>query len=392
MIIRDEGIKNKERFENMAPFTVEEAKKAMDFVVLKAREGLSEFTDKFPAAASKNLIYPATENIGWTTGFWTGILWLCYQYTGDEEFKKAAELQCKSFKKRIEEHYAVDHHDMGFLYSPSCVEGYKLTLDKDMKDAAIMAADNLISRYHEKGEFIQAWGPLDEAESYRLIIDCMNNIPLLFWASEVTGDDKYREIAIKHANTSANNVIREDSSTYHTFYFDINTGAPLKGVTAQGYSDDSAWARGQAWGVSGFPIAYAYTKNPVYTEIAQKLTNFFLNRLPGDYVPYWDLIFGDGSGEERDSSAAAIAVCGMLELNSLITCEYTGVYKNAVSAIMRSLTENYTAKNCNSNGILLHAVYGKPQGNGVDECNIWGDYYYAEALMRIIDPSFKLCW
>ena len=164
MIIRDEGIKNKERFENMAPFTVEEAKKAMDFVVLKAREGLSEFTDKFPAAASKNLIYPATENIGWTTGFWTGILWLCYQYTGDEEFKKAAELQCKSFKKRIEEHYAVDHHDMGFLYSPSCVEGYKLTLDKDMKDAAIMAADNLISRYHEKGEFIQAWGPLDEAE------------------------------------------------------------------------------------------------------------------------------------------------------------------------------------------------------------------------------------
>lgn len=392
MIIKDEGIKNRERFENIAPFTVRDAKEAMDFVVLKAREGLSEFTDRFPAAASENLIYPPTENVGWTTGFWTGILWLCYQYTGDEEFKKAAELQCKSFKKRIEDHCGVDHHDMGFLYSPSCVEGYKLTLDEDMKNAAIMAADNLISRYHEKGEFIQAWGPLDSAESYRLIIDCMNNIPLLFWASEVTGDNKYRDIAIKHADTSANNVIREESSTYHTFYFDINTGAPLKGVTHQGYSDDSAWSRGQAWGISGFPIAYAYTKNPEYAEITQKLTNFFLNRLPKDYVPYWDLVFGDGSGEERDSSAAAIAVCGMLELNSLITCEYTGVYENAVSAIMRSLTENYTAKNCKSNGILIHAVYGKPQGNGIDECNIWGDYYYAEALMRIINPNFKICW
>ena len=391
-MIIDEGIKYKERYLKIPPFSRSEAAAAMDYVAEKTEKNITDFTEKFPSSASRNLMYEKTENTDWTNGFFTGLLWLCYEYTGKSKFKKTAELQCESFKNRIDKKIAVDHHDMGFLYSPSCVAGYNITKSEKMKEAAISAANQLITRFREKGKFIQAWGKLDVEESYRLIIDCMNNLPLLFWATEVTGDKKYASIAQKHAKTTLNNIIREDSSTHHTFYFDVKTGAPLKGVTSQGYSDESAWARGQAWGVSGFPIAYRYTKNEEYTEAACKVANFFLNRLPDDYIPYWDLIFDDKSNQERDSSASAIAVNGLMELTTQNIGKYKQIYEGAISAILRSLSSNYTTRGKESNGILLHGVYNKPGNVGIDECMIWGDYYYAEALMRIINPERRNCW
>lgn len=396
--IIDEGIKNKAKFTDVPPMTRDEAKKALDFIIKKIDENLDEFTYKFPAAASENNVYPATENVGWTTGFWTGILWLAYEYTGDEKYRKVAEIQCESFDNRIEKQIDVDHHDLGFLYTLSCVAGYKLTGNEKMKETALKAADKLITRYKEKGQFIQAWGAVDDPKAYRLIIDCYLNLPLLFWASEVTGDKKYHDIAYNHAQTALENVIRDDSSAFHTFYFDPETGAPDHGATAQGYSDDSSWSRGQAWAVYGFPLAYTYTKDKNFLSAAEKVTNFFLNRLPEDYICYWDLIFNDGSGQERDSSAAAIAVCGMLEFLKHVNDEYAPFYENACAAITRSLAENYTTVNTpESNGILLHAVYAnvnyvREVGNGVDECNIWGDYYYMEALMRYYNKDWKLYW
>lgn len=391
-MIIDEGIKTTRRYENISPFTESDARCAMDYVASKVRKCISIFGDKFPAPASARLVYPLIDNNDWTNGFWTGLLWLCYGYTDDKVFRDAAYRNCLSFKERIEKQISVDHHDLGFLYSPSCVEGYKLTGDVMMKNAAVAAADRLLLRFHSKGNFIQAWGRMDDPEAYRLIIDCMNNIPLLFWASEATGDGKYADIARLHADTSSKTVIRSDASTHHTFYFDPKTGAPLKGVTNQGFSDDSAWARGQAWGISGFSLAYTYTGKEDYIALVEKVANYFLNRLSADYIPYWDLIFSDGSGEEKDSSAAAVAVCGLLELLKTYDGKYASVYRSAVSAIMRSLAENYTTVGKESTGILMHSVYGKPQGRGIDECTAWGDYYYAEALMRIINPDFPLCW
>lgn len=138
---------------------------------------------------------------------------------------------------------------MGFLYTLSCVAAYKLTGNETGKEAALMAADKLISRFQIKGEFIQAWGELGAKDNYRLIIDCLLNLPLLYWATEVSGDEKYAQIADKHTKTSLNNLIRGDNSTYHTFFFDPESGVPVKGVTHQGYKDGSAWARGQAWGI-----------------------------------------------------------------------------------------------------------------------------------------------
>lgn len=392
--IMDEGIKDVKKYETAPVLTQEQLREAFDQALKKIDMGLDVFTDKFPAPASINNIYPAIENTEWTSSFWTGMLWLAYEITGEEKYKKVAEINLESFKKRIDEKIAVGTHDLGFLYSLSCVAAYKLTGNEEAKATAIKAADYLIIRYKEKGEFIQAWGDINDPKNYRLIIDCLMNLPLLYWASEVTGDKKYYDIAYKHMKTAIANVIREDASTFHTFYFDPETGAPVKGVTHQGYSDDSCWARGQAWGIYGLPLSYIYTKDESLKGIYQKITNYFLNRLPEDYVPYWDLIFTSGD-EERDSSSASIAVCGMLEMNKWLDDNdpMKSIYNNAVQLMLKSLIDNYTTKDVpESNGLLLHAVYGKPNGSGVDECNIWGDYYYMEALVRLLKPEWKLYW
>ena len=154
------------------------------------QSNLGEFTYQFKKAYSEDNFYNPTTNEDWTTGFWTGQLWLAYEHTDDERFKEAAEIQIDSFLERIEKKIGVDHHDMGFLYSPSCVAGYKLEGNENGKKAAIMAADQLVARFHEKGEFIQAWGSMSEPDNYRLIIDCLLNLPLLYWATDITGADK----------------------------------------------------------------------------------------------------------------------------------------------------------------------------------------------------------
>jgi len=391
--IIDEGIKDMKKFETAPVLTQEQLKDAFHQALKKIDENLETFTYKFPASASKNNVYPAVDNTDWTSSFWTGMLWLAYEMTGDEKYRKVAEIHLDSFKERIEEGKHIDTHDLGFLYSLSCVAAYKPTGNEDAKETALKAANHLIGRYKEKGEFIQAWGSIHDPKNYRLIIDCCMNLPLLYWASEVTGDMKYHEIAYKHLKTAMATVIREDASTYHTFYFDPDTGAPLKGVTHQGYSDDSCWSRGQAWGIYGLPLSYVYTKDKEIIEVYKKITNYFLNRLPEDYIPYWDLIFTSGD-EPRDSSAATIAVCGMLEMDQWLDEKdpMKKIYSNAVQLILKSLMDNYTTKDMpESNGLLLHAVYGKPQGNGVDECNIWGDYYYMEALVRLM-KDWKRYW
>ena len=357
------------------------------------------FINTFPRPCSTNYVYPGILNGGewddWTSGFWTGMLWLAYEITGEERYRKTAFFQIKSYDERITNKVAVNHHDLGFLYTPSVVAGYKITGNERAKQAGLKAANHLLGRYKEKGEFIQAWGDLNDPTAYRLIIDCNLNVPLLFWASEVTGDSKYREIATKHINTAAKVVVREDSSTHHTFYFDPETGNPVKGVTAQGAGDDSAWARGQAWGVYGFPLAYSYLKDEKFVELFKRVTNYFLNHLPSDDICYWDLMFDENSGEERDTSSAAIAVCGMLEMIKYLPDSDPDkkIYENAVNSIMKSLITKYTTKNIEySNGLLTQAVYSKPNGSGVDECCIWGDYFYMEALVRIMKPEWKKYW
>jgi len=377
-------------FAEYPEITPEEIDGALTFCNAQILRVLPEFTDCFQKAYSENDFYQPSPNTDWTCGFWTGEIWLAYEYSGDERLRKAAEVQVQSFLNRIERKIAVDHHDMGFLYTPSCVAAYKLTGNEDARRAAILAADQLICRYHPVGEFIQAWGAMGAPENYRLIIDCLLNLPLLYWASEETGDAKYREIAEKHIHTAVKNVIREDYSTWHTFFFNPETGEPDHGATCQGYRDGSAWARGQAWGVYGLALAYRYTRREEYIDLFRHVTEFFLRHLPQDLVPYWDLEFTDGDDQPRDSSSASIAACGMLEMAKYLKPDEAEAYRATAKRLMKALYDGYAVKDPKeSNGLVLHSTYSNhsPYNTcnhyGVDECNIWGDYFYMEALMRL---------
>ena len=391
-------------FENMPLITEEEINTALDFCTGQVEANLPKFTDKFQKAYSENNFYQPIDNDYWTTGFWTGEIWLSYEYAKEnkeetaEKLRRAGEIQIDSFLNRIDKKIEVDHHDMGFLYSPSCVAGYKLIGSQKGKEAAIKAADQLITRFHPIGEFIQAWGPMDAPENYRLIIDCLLNLPLLYWASEETGDHKYREIAEKHIHTAIKNVIREDYSTWHTFFFNMETGEPDHGATCQGYQDGSAWARGQAWGIYGCALAYKYTKREEYISIFRHVTQYFLEHLPKDMVPFWDLEFTDGDDQPRDSSAASIAACGMLEMAKTLDDEEAAIYIAYAKKLIKSIYDNYAVKDSKlSNGLVLHSTYSNHSPyntcdhKGVDECNSWGDYFYMEALTRL-HKDWELYW
>lgn len=366
---------------------------AIDYVAKQTDNNLEVFSEQFPAPSSEALIYPKWENVEWTPGFWTGMLWLLYEDTNDKKYLEVLNSLITTFEKRLDEDTTLETHDIGFLYTLSTLAGYKIRKEKKYLDLSLRAADRLMDRYHKKAEIIQAWGNLsDPVQQGRMIIDCMLNLPLLYDMSEITGNLEYRNAAYHHAKQAEKYLVREDFSTYHTFYMDVRTGEPIKGTTAQGYSDQSAWARGQAWGVYGFVLSYVHTEDHSFLETAMKIADYFIDRLPKDFVPYWDLYFQEGD-EYRDSSAAGILACGLLEISKhlAITNPIREKYEETALNIIYSLYKNYTTAGEMSNGILKHAVYSIPHGNGVDECCIWGDYYYLEALMRL-KKSWNLYW
>jgi len=384
--------------------------RAVRTALLKIDGLLEKFLHKFPGSNTRNNIYeyrkpgvnenptkdPVEEggNFDWTTGFWTGMIWLAYELTGNEKYRAAAEIHVDSFRDRIVRKIDCDTHDLGFLYTLSCVAAAKLTGSRKAEQTALMAADHLMTRYHPKAGIIQAHGDLSDPRLRgRMIIDGMMNLPLLYWASEVTGNPVYRAIAESHARQTMRYIVREDASTWHTYYFDVDTGEPRHGDTLQGYADDSCWSRGQAWGIYGFTLSYVHTGERQFLETAMKLAHYFLNRLPDDLVVYWDLIFTDDHGEEKDSSASAIVVCGLLEMaRRLPEGAERDYFFNAAQAILGSLIDGYaTNVSEKSNALLLHSVNFKKAGRGVDEACLWGDYFYLEALVRM-KRDWKMYW
>ncbi len=380
----------KEQLKNYPPTSDREANAALDAAAGLVLENIRVFRDCFPKCNSENNFYSKTENLDWTEGFWTGEIWLAYERTGDTRLKESALCQVRSFYERIRNKINVNHHDMGFLYTPSCVAAYKLTGSVEGRDAALMAADNLLTRFHEKGQFFQAWGDMGDRNNYRLIIDCLMNMPLLFWASKVTGNGIYAEKARAHIITAMSCLIRPDSSTHHTYFFDPDTGKPVKGVTNQGNRDGSAWARGQAWAIYGSALAFRELGDEKYANIFRLVADYFIAHLPEDLVPYWDFDFDTGSDEPRDSSSGVIAVCGMLEMSARLPKVEARRYTDSARKILKAITDMCAVTDSGvSNGLLLHGTYARKtptnscRNGGVDECCAWGDYFYMEALTRL---------
>lgn len=382
--------------------TEKERLDAIDNAVAIIRRNLPEYTYKCQDTNTVDGIYKPIDNIEWTTGFWPGELWLAYLASDDEVFAHAAGIFVESFLERIKKHIAVDHHDMGFLYTPSCVAAYMLTHNAHAREAALMAADNLISRFQEKGQFIQAWGAMGADDNYRYIIDCMLNLPLLYWAEKETGKSIYREIALKHTKTCIANSFRPDYSSFHTFFMNKETGEPVRGETCQGYKADSSWARGQAWAVYGLALAYRHTGEKSYLDLFEHVSDYFREKLPEDMIPYWDLIFTSGD-EPRDSSSGSIVACGFLEAAD--SYEKNGEYEKArkyrkmAKELLKAIYDTCMVKKDEEgiNGLVKHGTYSKksPYNTctpaGVDECVSWGDYYWLEALVRL-GGSWKSWW
>ena len=352
-------------------------------ILEKIEKNLDVFVTEYPHVGVDNRYRPEKNDI-WTSSFFIGMAYLAYDITGDKKYIRHRDAYLESFEKRLRERRGISH-DLGFLYTLSAVADYKLTKDSRAKELAGRAADMLAERYNEKGKYIQAWHEIGAGyPDANIIIDTMLNLPLLYGS----GNPAYFEMAKNHAKTAAHSLVRKDYSTFHGYLVRPETGELVKGVTYQGYADDSVWARGQAWAVYGYALTYRYTKEPLFLQVAKETEKVFRQNLPEDCVPYWDFHFTDENPDIRDTSAAAIYCCGLLELAKYVEAEESEEYQRIVYTILASLHKHYTLGK-EYNGVLAAGMYHR--NDGADECVIWGDYFYMEAVVRLL-KDWELFW
>ncbi|MEM6321100.1 MAG: glycoside hydrolase family 88 protein [Bacteroidota bacterium] len=315
----------------------------------------------------------------WTSGFYAGKLWQLYRFSEDKRLEKAAT-QWTAFQKK--ERFDDHTHDLGFKVYCSFGEGYRLMNDGDYKQVIIDASEQLIQRYSEKVGAIRSWDHNRDKWEYPVIIDNMMNLEMLFVASKLSGNPEYYEIADKHAQKTLANHFRPDNSSYHVIDYYPENGKVRKRNTHQGHSHESAWSRGQAWGLYGFTVTYRETKNPQYLEQAKKIADFFFTHpnMPKDKVPYWDFNAPNIPNEERDASAAAIAASGLIEL-SQYDPKNSEKYLAWADEVLTSLSSKpYEATT--PPFFLTQCVGSKPHNSEVNVPLNYADYYYVEALMR----------
>lgn len=325
----------------------------------------------------------------WTSGFFPGSLWYGYELTGDDSFKKSA-IQYSALLKEIQ--YFKEDHDMGFrMY---CSYGNELRLLNDTLKVApllVTSSETLSSRYSDKTKSIRSWDA--GSWSYPVIIDNMMNLELLFWASKFTGNPKYKDIAINHANTTMKNHFRTDYSSYHVVSFNRETGEVESKGTLQGYSDASAWARGQAWGLYGYTIMYRFTKDQKYLNLAKHIAAYIINHpnKTKDLIPYWDYNAPTIPNVPRDASAAAITASALLELSTMVEGKDKKFYFNFAETILKNLSSpNYLAKKGENGGFILkHSVGFLAKGVDVDSPINYADYYYLEGIVRYLNLQKK---
>jgi len=320
----------------------------------------------------------------WTSGFFPGQLWMLHEATGDQALRQAAEHWTANLTSQARR---TNTHDVGFMIFDSFGQGFRVTGSASYKQTLLTAATSLATRFDEDVGAIRSW---DIGRwQYPVIIDNMMNLELLLWASKNGPDpgqnQQWHDIAVRHADVAAANHIREDGSTYHVFDFDPVTGKPLGPYRHQGSSVNSTWARGQAWAIYGFTMVYRETGQLRFLETAMRAADYFLDNLPVDSVPYWDFDAPGIRQEPKDSSSAAIAASGLVELSQLVHSASQGdQYLDAARRILDLLRSNqYLSDRSVSRGILLHGTGGKPQNSEIDVSLIYGDYYFIEALLRL---------
>ncbi|MBO5370582.1 MAG: glycoside hydrolase family 88 protein [Clostridia bacterium] len=401
-------INNPERFKGDHSIAPEKLQAAIKKATDKLASKLDIYKDGFPQNMKQDgtsyNFYKIGENNSWQSGMHTGTLILAYQLTGEQKFLDATINHIPTyqhrFDNRAERKYDMNSHDVGFAFSPSMVALYKLTGNEDAKRLALGAALHFYNiAYSERGKFIVR-SPMRATEDWacRTMMDTLMNAPLLFWAGEETDNTMFTEAAYNQEKITRDLLIREDGSSYHHYQFDPITHKPVGGVTFQGNRDESTWSRGQAWGVYGFAIGYDYTGDDSLLKVQNDTVAYTLNNLPDDLIPYWDYDFTTGSDEPRDSSAAIISACGMLEAIKYMpeNAPEIEIYQNAASMLVEAVIDKYTGDTDN-NGLGYDGLYWGCTGArkfdiGIEGCAQYGDYFYLEALLRLSDPDWKRFW
>ena len=352
----------------------------------KTVESLPDST-RYPNMTDRKGVWITNNRYHWTSGFFTGCLWQMYEYTGDNLWKNRAMKWTAPLGEMKD---AARDHDIGFQIFLSYGNGYRLTRNEEYKKVVMKAAESLAKRFDPKVGLMMSWNPnepwnLHKNWKFPVIVDNLMNLELLFWAAQNGGNPEWLTIAETHTLNTAKYHVRDDGSVYHVIDFDPETGAIRKKDTHQGYSVESAWARGNAWGIYGFTMAYRYTKNPVFLETAEKIANFFISNLPDNFIPYWDFRAPEIPDEPRDSSAAAIVASALLELETYTKdlSAQTRYHTTALSILESLSSPDFLAEGTPSSGLLLHGVWHKPINGGIDVSLIYGDCYFLEALLRL---------
>lgn len=336
-------------------------------------------TTAYPNVTTSTGTWDTSGSSSWTSGFFPGTLWLLYERTQDTKWKSAAQ----SWQSSIEsQKNNTSTHDVGFMLMSSFGQGARLTNDASYKQVLLTGAKSLSTRYSSIVGCIKSWN--STSTEYQVIIDNMMNLELLFWAARNGGDRAFYDIALSHALKTRENHVRPDGSTYHLVTYDPANGSVRSRTTVQGYSNTSTWSRGQAWAIYGFSIAYRETEDTRMLETARKTADYYITHLPADKVPYWDFQAPNIPNEPRDSSSAAIAASGLLELSRLESdASRAQQYRAAAIEILRSLSSaSYLAEGTKYSSVLIHGTQNKNKGN-YDTGIVYGDYYFLEALRKL---------
>ncbi|MEQ7214742.1 glycoside hydrolase family 88 protein [Enterococcus asini] len=322
----------------------------------------------------------------WTNGFYGGLLWQLYHYTGEEEFRLRAEEIEAELDQAMDDFVGL-HHDVGFMWLHTAVANYRKTGSEKSQLRGLKAASLLASRFNLQGSFLRAW---NEDKTGWIIIDSMMNIPLLYWASQETKDPRFEQLAKAHANTVEQYLIRKDGSSGHIASFDPITGSFIEQIGGQGYDADSAWSRGQSWAVYGFSLSYKYTQESHYLDTAIAVANAFLtNVAESGYIPKIDFK-APATTQDHDTSAGLIASCGLLEIAKYVPQPQKELYTQGAIKIIRQTLEQFGNFDPEVDGIVYGGAVAYHDELGKDVSLVYSDYFMVEALLKLKQAELDL--
>lgn len=358
------------------------AQEILDRVAHKLEQVSERSRDKIPYTTVHGVHDDKSGEIGWwTNGFWGGMMWQMYALTGKESYREIARDNERKLDACLMDYGKLDH-DNGFKWLPTAVADYRVTKDPASKNRGLLAASNLAGRFNNRGNFIRAWNDWG-SDDHRgwAIIDCMMNLPLLYWASEETGDPRFAQIAVSHAHTAREHFIRGDGSANHIVEFDLETGEMVKSYGGQGCGEGSSWTRGQSWALYGFALSYLHTKDSAFLETAERVANYFIANIPESGLIPVDFRQPLETGF-LDATAAAIASCGLIELSKLTDGRQSRIYLRAALKMLEAIEEECFCWNELEDNLLTRcsaAYHDKEHEFSI----IYGDYYFLEALMKL---------